>query len=265
MNKTQDGLKLQNFDPGPAARLLARAWHGGYQLPELPTDIRPRSLGEGYDVQECLIADAGDTLAGWKLGVGSPKAMRAAGLSRPLVGGLLKSRCHESGAVVALAGTAPVTVEFEIAFTLARDIAPRSAPTVLQDAVSNTFVTFELVLSRFTDRRSVGLPSFVADNVGFEALIVGEKLATDQIDTLVRSVVVSVDGEEKARAMAGDDLAYPWEALQALIDHAGERGITLRSGQIVSTGAIAKPFDISGRGSDISAHFSGGQLAVRLT
>lgn len=264
MNQTQDGLKLQDFDPDPAARLLAEAWHSGYQLSELPTDIRPHSLSEGYAVQERLIADAGDTLAGWKLGVGSPKAMRGAGLSRPLVGGLLKSRCYESGGVVALAGTAPVTVEFEIAFTLARDISPRSAPAVVQDTVSSIFVTFELVLSRFTDRRSVGWPSFVADNVGFEALVIGKQLARDQMDEVVRSVVVSVDGEEKARAMAGDDLAYPWEALQALIDHAGERGITLRGGQIVSTGAIAKPFDISGRGSDISAHFSGGQLAVRI-
>jgi len=263
MNTTQGASALSDFDPAAAGQMLAQAWRSGSQLPELPEAARPRTLREGYDLQDRFIALTGDVVAGWKLGVGSPNAMRAAGLARPLVGRVLQSHCHQPDAVVPLPGAAPITVEFEIAFVLGCDIGPDGPPASLADAVSETRVTFELVLSRFSDRRSVGWPSFAGDNVGFEALVVGNPIDPEQIDAIAQDVVVSVDGEEKARGLAGDDLSYPWKALAALMDHARERGITLHRGQIITTGAIARPFDVAGRGARISARFPGGHLHMR--
>lgn len=45
-----------DFDPQPAARALADAWRRGAQLRELPSAVRPRSLDEGYAVQDFLMA-----------------------------------------------------------------------------------------------------------------------------------------------------------------------------------------------------------------
>jgi 2-keto-4-pentenoate hydratase len=126
------------FDPAPAASLLAAHWRNGTQLTELPPEMRPRTLHEGYDVQDRLIAQMGEEVSGWKLGVGSPLAMRKGGLDRPLVGRILASRCYRSGDTVRLANQAPVTVEFEIAFILGRDIQPDSPPVSPMDAVSTT-------------------------------------------------------------------------------------------------------------------------------
>ena len=43
------------FDAAPAAAALAEAWRTGRLLTELPAPIRPRTLAEGYDVQDQLV------------------------------------------------------------------------------------------------------------------------------------------------------------------------------------------------------------------
>lgn len=58
----------EQFDPAPAASLLAMHWRNGTQLTELPAEMRPRTLQEGYDVQDRLIAEMGEKVSGWKLG-----------------------------------------------------------------------------------------------------------------------------------------------------------------------------------------------------
>lgn len=255
---------LPLYDPNPAARMLADAWRAGRRLAELPTPIRPQSLDEGYELQDALMRQMNEPIAGWKLGVGSPAAMRGANLKRPLVGRVLKSHVHESGSEVRLPNAAPVTVEFEIAFVLGRDIAPADAIADPLDAVSAMRTTFELVLSRFADRRAVGWPSFVGDSVGFEALIVGPELARGDMARIPESVAIEVNGREAARGLAGDELTDPVAAFAYLRDHARERGLTLKRGEIVTLGAIGKPFELP-EGGTIAARYLGTELRAVLT
>ncbi len=253
----------KTFDPVPAASLLAATWRSHNQLTELPAGIRPRTLSEGYDVQDRLISAMGEAVTGWKLGVGSPAALRDGGLERPLVGRVLASHCYRSGDTVPLPSRAPVTVELEIAFILGRDLEPDAPPIAAMEAIAEARLTFELVLSRFVNRRAVGWPSYAADNVGFEALIVGNAIDPARLAEVIRTATVSMDGKETARALSGDDLTDPVASLDGLIAHARERGIALRRGEIVSTGAIARPFDIAGRGVEIVARFPDAPLTVR--
>ena len=233
------------FDPAPAARLLADSWRTGRQLDALPAESRPADVDQGYDVRDALMGQMGAT-AGWKLGVGSASGIRMTGLGRPLAGRLIASRLHEKGARVRLPNGAPVTFEFEIAFVLGRDIAPGARPANPMDAVAAIHTTFELVLSRFVDRRAVGWPSFAGDSVGFEALVVGDTLEARDMDAVAQSVVITADGREVARGLAGDDLTYPLVAFDYLIEHARARGATLKRGEIATLGAIGKPFDLAG-------------------
>src|SRR5262249_23050161 len=156
------------FDPALAAQILADAWHSGEQLTELPIDARPVSVEQGYDIQQHLLTRLDQPLAGWKLGVGSPNLQRQSGLGRSIAGRVLGSRVYRDGDTVPLPNAAPVTIEFEIAYILGRDIVPTEDAT-FAGAIAETLVTFELVLSRFVDRRAVGWPSFTADNAGFYA------------------------------------------------------------------------------------------------
>jgi 2-keto-4-pentenoate hydratase len=249
------------FDPAPAASLLATHWRNGTQSTELPAEIRPRTLQEGYAVQDRLIAVMSEKTAGWKLGVGSPLAMRNAGLDRPLVGRILASHCYRSGDAVRLPNQAPATVEFEIVFVLGRDIEPSEALNSPLDAVSTTHPAFELVLSRFADRRAAGWPSFVGDSVGFEASVIGDPIDPAQIAEVIRTVTVT-GGKDMARGLSGDDLTDPVKSLEYLIAHARERGIVLKRGELVSTGAIAKPFDLAVP-AEIVARFLDSELRVQ--
>ena len=49
-----------------------------------------------------------------------------------------------------------------------------------------------------------------------------------------------------------------------LIEHARERGVTLKKGQIATLGAIGKPFDVTSRGTEIVARYLDSELRVRL-
>jgi 2-keto-4-pentenoate hydratase len=252
------------YDPKPAGALLAQALARGEQLPPLAEAIRPGTLAEGYEVQDAFVAAVGDKVGGWKLGVGSVNARRAAKIDKALIGQLFASRIHAQGGTVVLSGTSSYTVEFEVAFYLNRDIAPDSVVVDVRDVIASTHVTFEFVHSRFAERRSVGLPSFVGDSVGFGALIVGDAIDGARVDELVRGATVHVNGEERAGGLFGDDIADPWASLELLIEHARARGEILRKGQIVSTGAIAKPFDTDERGVEIEARYLGSSLRVTV-
>ncbi|MEJ7669624.1 MAG: fumarylacetoacetate hydrolase family protein [Casimicrobiaceae bacterium] len=253
----------ESFDAGPAGRLLAAAWKSGMQIAELPAEVRPRTLKQGYDVQDAFITAVGDPVIGWKLGMGSPNGMRLTGLGRPLAGRVLKSACFQSGDVVKISNAAPIVIEFEVAFVLERDVAPGTAPHAPLESVSTTRVTFELLQSRFVDRRAVGWPSFAADNGVFRALVVGPVIAQESMHTLGTDVVVQVNGRDTARGLAGDDRTDAVASLGALFAHAAERGMTLHKGDIISTGAVSQPFELAGS-NHVVTMAAGLKLEVRI-
>jgi 2-keto-4-pentenoate hydratase len=254
----------ERYDPAPAALALAAAWREGRQLTELPADIRPATLSQGYALQEAFADALQDRVSGWKLGVGSVAAMQAAKLERPLVGRLFASRCHRGGADIRLACAAPITVEFEIAFVLSRDVAPGAAPADPIRAVASTHAAFELVQSRFVDRRAVGWPSFAGDSVGFAASILGDEIDCAAIDRIIKGATVQANGKTMAGPLAGDDLIDPVQALRYLFEHASNYGITLHKGDVVTAGAVAKPFDIAPGQTEIAAQYPGSTLRLRV-
>ena len=256
------------YDPAASAAILAGAWRSGRLLADLPANAKPNTLDQGYDVQDLLLAVSNGHRAGWKLGVGSPAAMRAGQLARPLVGQLVTSRIHPHGAHISLPSEDAVTVECEVAFVLAQDITPVRGRQLAVEDVRHMCVTFELVRSRFIDRRAVGWPAFAADNVGFEALVLSRPVCAGLDRELLAAVndsaSISLNGREKARALSGDAATDPIGAMNALLAHAAERSITLRAGEIVSTGAMCQPFDLAGRGHEVVATFLNHSLAFTL-
>lgn len=258
-------MQPTDFDPAAAASILAQAWQTGDLLSALPGANKPQTLEQGYAAQDQLFQLAGGSRGGWKLGVGSPAAMRAAQLSRPLAGQLDRARLHSNGVQLSLPAYTPVTIECEIAFVLDRDLPPLLGRTIDPADIRSTCVTFEVVRSRFVDRKVVGWPSFAADNVGFEALVVGqtvcEGLDPEVMRLLAENVVVYLDGEPRAKGLFDETATDPLNSLAALYAHAAERGETLHAGDIITTGAMCEPFDISGPGYKIVARFFDNELA----
>jgi 2-keto-4-pentenoate hydratase len=240
---------MSTFDPAPAAAFIASAMNERRRFDFLPEAQRPRTIPEGYDVQDRIAADCGkpggleDRTAGWKLGFGSANAMKGAGIDRPLIGRMFASRLTKDGAAVAAPAGALALIEIEIAFTLARDVAPTETIASPLDVVAQSNLVSEIVLSRYIDRSKVGLPSFAADSVGFHALVIGPKVEPASIASIARSLTVSLDGRQVGSGLTGDDSLDPVNMLAALMRHARDRGITLKKGEIVTSGTLTKPFD----------------------
>lgn len=251
------------FDPAPAASILADAWRSGEQLTELPAEIRPQTLAQGYDIQDRLMALLDQPVAGWKLGVGSAVQKRQTGIGRSIAGRVLRTRLYRAGDSVPLPSTAPVTIEFEVAYVLGRDIRPDETAPALSDIIAEVRTAFELVLSRFVDRRTVGWPSFAADNAGFHALVLGEAIDPGRVEELARTLAVSADGKETARSLVGDDATDPLGSLRDLIATARERGMVLPKGSVVSTGTVSTPFNVAAPITEIGASFLGTQFGFR--
>jgi 2-keto-4-pentenoate hydratase len=251
-----------SFDPAPAAATLARAWRDGTLLDALPPESRPRTIMDGYDIQDRLIEALGQQPIGWKLGMGSALQKTQTGVGRSIAGRILRDFTVEDGGTIPLPNDAPAVVEFEIAYVLARDLRPDAPAIPAIEAVGETRVTFELVLSRFRDRRAVGWPSFAADNGGFQALVLGPAIDPADIPELRRSLVVTLDGAEAARGLTGEDVTDPVAALSDLAAVARERGTVLPAGSVISTGTVSKPFPLAGAAA-VEARFLGRRLGFR--
>ncbi|MEM9030254.1 MAG: fumarylacetoacetate hydrolase family protein [Pseudomonadota bacterium] len=258
------------FNPAPAAATLAETMNAAARIADFAPDQKPGDLAQGYDVQDYLAAHQAadgtlqDSLAGWKLGLGSINAMKGAGLARPVIGRVFKGRLFEDGADVPAPAGSVGMIEIEIAFTLSRDVAPGDSITNPRDMIASANLVSEIVLSRFVDRTTVGLPSFVADSVGFHALVIGPQVSLDDVPAIASSVTVDSNGERAVGAQQGDDAIDPFEMMTYLMAHTAERGLSLKAGEIVTTGSISKPFDADVP-AKIVAETSGGAVSYSLT
>ncbi len=252
-----------SFDPSSAASVLGEAWRTGRPVPALPAAARPTTLEEGYAIQDAFVAGLGEQVVGWKLGGCSPAGKRQNGLSVPLIGQVVASRSLRAGDTVPRPGGRPLVIEFEIAFVLTQDIEPDAIGTV-PDLVS-AHAAFELVQSRYVDRAAATVPETVADNAFAHAIVLGEALNFADLDAIVESVVVSLDGVEAARGLAGDNIVDPFGGLHEFMAFAAARGLKLRRGDVILTGTLTRPVEAAVSVQTVSARYLDKTLACLVT
>lgn len=231
------------FDSGRVASGLAEAWRSGEQHEALRALVRPRDLGEAYEIQDRLIDLLGHPVVGWKIGLAGRNAYLGAGLQRPIFGRLFEPRCHANGDIVPVPRDTAVTVELEVALVLSRDVEPGAA--ISRDLIGSAHLGFELVSSRLPDRPSIGVAATVADNAVSYAVVMGDAIELGPIGLIAAHTSITVDGEVRASPLTGGDLPDPLAVLGHLIAHLGERGQGLRRGDIVFTGTLTKPFAVT--------------------
>ena len=251
------------FDPSQAAALLAAAWRSGDLLDGLPDGACPGNIAQGYDIQDKLAEAIGQEVIGWKLGASSPALKRATGLGRSIAGRIFSSCLHLPGAAVILPNAAPVTIEFEVAYVLGRDILPHEPAFHVPDAIAETRVTFELVLSRFVDRRAAGWNCLTADNVGFQALVLGPIIHPADLPLMLQTLSITLDGEPASTRAAEDDMTDPLVSLEDLIQIARNRQTVLRKGSLVAAGIVSKPVNLPRSAAVVAARYLDQEVGFR--
>jgi 2-keto-4-pentenoate hydratase len=229
-----------------AADLLWACWTTGRRLPHLPEAIRPRTRADGYAIQAHLDARSERPLFGWKIAATSKAGQAHIAVDGPLAGRLLAERVRADGGEVPFGAHSHMRVaEAEFAFRIGRDLPPSGTPysvTAVLDAVASLHPAIEIPDSRYDDYTLVGAPQLIADNACAHYFVLGPPAAADwrALDLAAHPVVAQV-GSHVREGIGANVLGDPRVALAWLVNELSAVGITVRAGEVVTTGTCIAP------------------------
>lgn len=231
-----------------ASDLIVAHWRAGTRIAALPPDLAPATRAQGYAIQAHLEAHA--PLFGWKIAATSAAGQAHIGVDGPLAGRLLADHVYAPGALLPWANNYMNVAEAEFAFRMARDLPPRATPyTVAEtlDAVATLHPAIEIPDSRFRDFVTVGGPALIADNACAHDFVLGPATMADwrAIDLAAHRATGTVRGGAVHEGIGANVLGDPRVALTWLVNELSAHGITLRAGQIVTTGTCLIPLPIA--------------------
>jgi 2-keto-4-pentenoate hydratase len=252
-----------------AADMLWDHWQGVRRMVALPEAIRPATRADGYAVQALLDRRSPSPLFGWKIAATSKAGQNHLGIDGPLAGRLLRERTYEAGGEVPFGNNHMKVVEAEFAFRMARDLPPRAVPYRLDEvlaAVASLHPAIEVPDSRFDEFSKVGAAQLIADNACAHYFTLGPAAPDTWHSTnLVEHVVIgTVAGGLQREGKGANVLGDPREALVWLVNELSGLGITLRKGEVVTTGTCIVPLPVKAR-DHVTADFGNlGNVEVRF-
>ena len=236
------------------------------RIEALPDHLCPRTLAEGYAIQDAMVASAAQPVSGWKIAATSKAGQAHIGVTEPLAGRLLKNFILEDGAGLPAAPLHMKVMEAEFAFRMARDLPSR--PTAYEqsevcEAVAALHLAIEVPDARFERFAEIGPAQIAADDAFASWFLLGRQ-APDwrSLDLATQRVRAVNNGRVAAEGTGANVLGDPRIALTWLANHLSQRGLGLKAGDIVTTGTCITPPTIA-PGDRVTAEFAGlGQVTV---
>jgi 2-keto-4-pentenoate hydratase len=198
-------------------------------------------------------------LFGWKIAATSEAGQKHINVDGPLAGRLLAERVIVDGGNCPLGNNLMKVAEMEFAFRMARDLPPRAQPygrDEVMAAVGSLHPAIELPDSRFHDFTSVGAAQLIADNACAHRFVLGAaaSAAWRDIDLSRHAVRAIANGAPAGEGSGANVLGDPRLALTWLANEISRHGMTLRTGEVVTTGTCVRPVPIAA-GDRISGDF----------
>jgi 2-keto-4-pentenoate hydratase len=217
------------------------------------------ALADAHAICEANIQrrfDAGETLAGFKVGFTNIPVREKMGLPDSTYGYLLNTMILATGGALQMSELIAPKIECEICFKLGADLTGKGL-TVEQvlAATESVSASFEICDARIKDWKCP-YPDFFADN-GFSARVVlsGNWRPVGAVDLLGETVVLTQDGNKLAEGKGAMAMGHPAKAVAWLAGKLADRGRGLKAGQIVMTGTLTPILPIA-KGSTYVATFS---------
>jgi 2-keto-4-pentenoate hydratase len=231
-----------------ASKTLHDHWRAGTKFTGIDADQRPRDRAEGYAIQAAIEKYSHLPLFGWKIAATSEAGQKHINVDGPMAGRILSETVIPDGGMAAMAGNEMRVGEPEFAFRMGRDLPPRSPPYTTQqvlDAVDTLHPAIEIPDSRFSDFVSAGDAQIIADNACAHLFVLGAptKASWRALDLVEEKPVITLGGKQfigHGKNVLGD----PRVALAWLANELRMLGVTLRTGQIVTTGTCHPPLPI---------------------
>jgi 2-keto-4-pentenoate hydratase len=252
-----------------AAEHLWRHWHEGRRLAALPAELRPESRAEGYAVQGELETLSGRPLFGWKIAATSAAGQAHIAVDGPLAGRVLAETLVEPGGSIPFGANHMRVAEPEFAFRMRVNLPPRGRPYGEEEvlaAVAELHVAIEVPDSRYDDFTVVGAPQLIADNACAHRFVLGPAAPPlwRGLDLVEHRVTGTIAGKLTREGKGANVLAGPLDALTWLVNEVTGLGLTLKAGEVVTTGTCMPPLPIA-PGDMVNADFGAlGAVSVRF-
>lgn len=237
-------------DPLSIARRFVDARLAREALTGFPGGQLPASLAEGYRIQDAAIGIWPDMVAGWKVGripdqhQGPLNALRLAG---PIFSRNVWTAGPEPTPFPVFAGGF-TAVEAEFTYRLAKDAPPDKTewtPAEALELVEGLFMGVEIASSPLATINILGPLAVVSDFGNNFAQILGREL-TGWRHRPDESLVCAteIDGVTVGTGSAASLLGGPAASLAFLLGLTAQRGLALKAGALVTTGAATGIHDI---------------------
>ena len=234
-----------------AANLLLDARRTMDPMVDLPVELQPTSLEEGYFVQ-LLMAQAYGEIGGWKIGAPTPDAT-------PMFGPMPRIWLRQSGSVLGAATHRYRGLEAEIAFLLGEDLPVRATPYTRDEviaAVASCHPVIEELESGLVDPVAATKFSMVADLQMHGGLIFGAAVpAWQSIDFAQEKVTLSIDGVVRIERTGSNTSGDFLRLLPYLANEGAVRTGGLKAGQWITTGSWTGNIQGSSS-SSVDVHFA---------
>jgi 2-keto-4-pentenoate hydratase len=185
-----------------------------------------------------------------------------------MAGRILEETLIADGGIAPMAGNEMRVAEPEFAFRMARDLPPRPQPYTVQevlDAVATLHPAIEIPDSRFADFTAAGEAQLIADNACAHLFVLGPSTSADwrAMDLVEERPTIALRSQRyvgHGKNVLGD----PRVALTWLANELRALGLTLRAGEVVTTGTCHPPLPIQAE--DVFAADFGalGKVSVRF-
>lgn len=226
-------------------------------------------IDAAYAVQQIntdrMIA-AGHRVSGRKIGLTNPAVQAQLGVHQPDFGSLFTDTEYGDGIEIPASRLMQPRAEGEVALVMEYDLdnAPHGFAEIIR-AVAFALPAIEVVDSRI-ENWQIGLVDTVSDNASSGLYVVGSRpVSLSSFDVRTVPMSMTINGEEVSTGAGIQCLGNPIEAARWLADVLCQRGIPLRAGDVLMTGALGPVRPIK-TGDEVVADFGPlGTVSTRLT
>ena len=209
---------------------------------------------------------AGRRISGRKIGVTSKAVQEQIGVAQPDFGTLFVDTEYGDGIEIPGSRLIQPRAEGEVALVLEHDLdnAPHGFAEVV-GAVAFALPAIEVVDSRI-ENWQISIVDTVADNASCGVYVIGSRPVTlDKFDARTVPMSMTVNGVEVSSGIGAACLGNPLHAARWLADVLCQRGIPLRAGDVLMTGALG-PLSALTSGDEVLASFGElGTVSTKLT
>lgn len=258
-------------EEGQIARSFVTARQQAKALPDFPGKP-PRDLATGYRVQDEAIRLWPDEVVGWKIGRVPPPQVPALGAERvsgPIFSKLVWRAAPGAEIPFPVYENGFAAVEAEYVFRIGEDAPPEKTQWTRAEAealIGAMHVGVELAGSPLATINDLGSTVVVSDFGNNHGLILGPEVANwrAKLDHGLKAETF-IEGERVGAGGADANEDGPLDALAFLAGHLAQRGMPLKTGQLVSTGAVTGVHDIRiGQRSRVNFNGSGDILCAAV-